>query len=421
MRQIDSGTSAVVATFNALGNGPIGRTVPTFRRAIHTTRRVSFWAGTAPAGGTLRFRSAGACWRSMRTGAPRRCISTTPTPWAGQQWTTAAGGSDGEVLFYPWGAQWGSTTNGYQLFASLLWYDPETDGYQTPNRYYIPRLARWLTPDPMGGDVTNPQSFNRYAYALNNPTSSNDPSGLSSALDPYPRCSPESAFAADVDCTDDPGAYSTDLTNLCSYMDLNDASCRQMAGLWPNDEPLFGGWSGVGIDFGGGDSGGFGSGNPCYDYDCEDAGGGIPGWPNGGDYGPVGPLSLEQLLGLPGVSGGPIGCEFGPCTSDTQYGFTSGGDLAGVVNGLNKLSTPFVNLAVTGGFLVSGVTLIGVGAGVVIVGCNPATWTLTCAASAWGGTHAIAGGVALLYSGYQYTKQVTVPSWGLNNRVVPRH
>ena len=95
-----------------------------------------------------------------------------------QQWTNAAGGSDGEVLFYPWGAQWGSTTNGYQLFASLLWYDPETDGYQTPNRYYIPRLARWLTPDPMGGDVANPQSLNRYAYVVDNPTSLTDPLGL---------------------------------------------------------------------------------------------------------------------------------------------------------------------------------------------------------------------------------------------------
>ena len=30
----------------------------------------------------------------------------------------------------------------------------------------------------MGGDITNPQSLNRYAYALNNPTTLTDPSGL---------------------------------------------------------------------------------------------------------------------------------------------------------------------------------------------------------------------------------------------------
>ncbi len=30
----------------------------------------------------------------------------------------------------------------------------------------------------LGGDITNPQSLNRYAYALNNPTTLNDPSGM---------------------------------------------------------------------------------------------------------------------------------------------------------------------------------------------------------------------------------------------------
>ncbi len=41
-----------------------------------------------------------------------------------------------------------------------------------------PRRARWLTPDPLGGQITNPQSLNRYAYALNNPTTLIDPLGL---------------------------------------------------------------------------------------------------------------------------------------------------------------------------------------------------------------------------------------------------
>jgi hypothetical protein len=38
--------------------------------------------------------------------------------------------------------------------------------------------GRWLSPDPAGGDVTNPQSLNRYAYALNNPSTFVDPLGL---------------------------------------------------------------------------------------------------------------------------------------------------------------------------------------------------------------------------------------------------
>jgi hypothetical protein len=35
-----------------------------------------------------------------------------------------------------------------------------------------------MTPDPLGGELTNPQSLNRYAYVLNNPTTFIDPLGL---------------------------------------------------------------------------------------------------------------------------------------------------------------------------------------------------------------------------------------------------
>ena len=41
-------------------------------------------------------------------------------------------------------------------------------------------LGRWLSPDPLAGDITNPQSLNRYAYVINNPTSAIDPPGLKS-------------------------------------------------------------------------------------------------------------------------------------------------------------------------------------------------------------------------------------------------
>ena len=46
-------------------------------------------------------------------------------------------------------------------------------------RQYQESLGRWMSPDPYDGsyDVTNPQSLNRYSYALNNPLSKTDPSG----------------------------------------------------------------------------------------------------------------------------------------------------------------------------------------------------------------------------------------------------
>jgi RHS repeat-associated protein len=179
MRSIDSGTTASI-TFNALGQR-VYRSTP--------SNSVSYWYD--PAGRFLGGYGSG-WWNAAIPFAGRllaEYASGTPAPvyfdhpnmlGSEQQWTDSGGNPAGEVLFYPWGAKWGDTTNGnlYQLFASLLWYDPETDGYQAAFRYDIPRLGRWLTPDPVGGDVSNPESLNRYGYALNSPCSLVDPLGL---------------------------------------------------------------------------------------------------------------------------------------------------------------------------------------------------------------------------------------------------
>src|SRR5208283_5068635 len=63
----------------------------------------------------------------------------------------------------------------------------QNDGNMSPTTYYFPERqypssqGRWLTPDPAGisaVDPSNPQSWNRYAYVLNNPLSATDPLGL---------------------------------------------------------------------------------------------------------------------------------------------------------------------------------------------------------------------------------------------------
>jgi uncharacterized protein RhaS with RHS repeats len=46
-------------------------------------------------------------------------------------------------------------------------------------RYYGAGLSRFLSTDPVGGKVRQPQSWNRYAYVLNNPLAYIDPSGES--------------------------------------------------------------------------------------------------------------------------------------------------------------------------------------------------------------------------------------------------
>ena len=101
------------------------------------------------------------------------------------------GGSVGQdEIFYPWGERWdyrGAFVD--ERFASLDRRDAESTLDPTLNRMYESNLGRWMTPDPVAGDITNPQSLNRYAYVLNNPTNSTDPLGLK----------PDDANTVDVD------------------------------------------------------------------------------------------------------------------------------------------------------------------------------------------------------------------------------
>jgi len=66
---------------------------------------------------------------------------------------------------------------------AMLDYDSETNTDHAEFRQYSPTEGRWLAPDPYRGsyDLLNPQSLNRYVYALNNPLSNIDPSGLDCA------------------------------------------------------------------------------------------------------------------------------------------------------------------------------------------------------------------------------------------------
>jgi RHS repeat-associated protein len=45
-------------------------------------------------------------------------------------------------------------------------------------RYYASSMGRFMSPDPVGGSLSNPQSLNRYAYVVNNPLRNVDPTGL---------------------------------------------------------------------------------------------------------------------------------------------------------------------------------------------------------------------------------------------------
>jgi RHS repeat-associated protein len=89
--------------------------------------------------------------------------------------------------------------------------DTTSGMYDFLNRRYNPVQGRWLSPDPAGSgavDPTNPQTWNRYAYVLNNPLQSTDPLGL--------------------ECVWDDGSYDSENDKSTG----NVGSCQQQGGTW---------------------------------------------------------------------------------------------------------------------------------------------------------------------------------------------
>jgi RHS repeat-associated protein len=92
--------------------------------------------------------------------------------------TDPAGAVQWDVTHYPWGRVFQEQgTRQSEVVMGLDWQvnDP---AIPSATREYNFRDYRWMTPDPEGGYLENPQTLNKYTYAGNNPTSLNDPSGL---------------------------------------------------------------------------------------------------------------------------------------------------------------------------------------------------------------------------------------------------
>jgi RHS repeat-associated protein len=102
---------------------------------------------------------------------------------AGTVTQQAAYAAFGDGLFSPGG---GSCCNLAAGMYDSAWQDSANNTYHTLNREYSPSQGRWLTPDPAGltaMDLSKPQTWNRYAYALNNPVMHSDPTGLDDCLE----------------------------------------------------------------------------------------------------------------------------------------------------------------------------------------------------------------------------------------------
>ncbi len=87
-----------------------------------------------------------------------------------------------DTQYYPWGQFWqvdGGWPTGIfgGLYSMQCQFAPCPD--QSQNRDYPPTLSRWMVPDPgnAGANPSDPQTWNMYAYAGNNPTTNVDPDG----------------------------------------------------------------------------------------------------------------------------------------------------------------------------------------------------------------------------------------------------
>lgn len=95
--------------------------------------------------------------------------------------TDQNGGVAARKDYLPFGTEWESTSTpeGDRVTFGGYEIDHEAQGSYAGFRYFLPRLGRFEKPDDpaIAQDVTDPQSFNLFAYARNNPLTYRDPSG----------------------------------------------------------------------------------------------------------------------------------------------------------------------------------------------------------------------------------------------------
>jgi RHS repeat-associated protein len=100
--------------------------------------------------------------------------------------TTAISNASGQIVqkyayddFGTVNNQWGNIESSFK-FLGRFGVMADGDLYHIRARFYDPDIGRFITQDPMTGNQRNPQTLNRYVYALNNPIRFIDVTGYSS-------------------------------------------------------------------------------------------------------------------------------------------------------------------------------------------------------------------------------------------------
>jgi len=100
-------------------------------------------------------------------------------------------------------------------------YDEETNIQYFGARYLDNEIGRFISMDPWNGDQSNPQTLNKYSYALNNPVIIVDPTGLRPITEHEARVSDQLQYLQDnpVDNLDDVGLYQNARETYTSIID----------------------------------------------------------------------------------------------------------------------------------------------------------------------------------------------------------
>jgi RHS repeat-associated protein len=98
-----------------------------------------------------------------------------------RQMIAAGGWPVSSDTFYPFGQEQNPTTDANHYRFTGKERDSESGNDYFGARYYASNMGRFMSPDPVGpwaADVSDPQSWNFYNYARNNPLINVDPTGL---------------------------------------------------------------------------------------------------------------------------------------------------------------------------------------------------------------------------------------------------
>jgi RHS repeat-associated protein len=83
----------------------------------------------------------------------------------------------------PFGETWYETGTASKLKFTSYEADAESSLNYAMMRYQSSRLGRFMSPDPLAGQISNPQSLSRYAYVVGDPINATDPTGLDICMD----------------------------------------------------------------------------------------------------------------------------------------------------------------------------------------------------------------------------------------------